>query len=211
VHAHRTVPGRKSLNSYLPFPVPESAILLSVALGAIAGLFFFFHGFSVLQNRRNVSGRIPPRPALQTTTITTTTTFTTKGGNTLTRDSQTEVIQLSPADGLHNGSVSMSQQGKIAAALLKAGIPSPATWPVDRAQTGVRVADPPSGEKVQTPNAEVARVLQQGAAAPAFRLPELNQNAPRSGSNWKATLMIWGGPILTLACIYTLAAHLGWL
>jgi hypothetical protein len=201
------------VNSYLPFPPSESGILMiSVALGAIVGLFFFFHGFSLLQSQRHALGRGPSKGLAQTTTtITTTTTFTTKGGDTLKRDPKAEVIHLSPADSQQNGSVSMSQQGKIAAALLKAGIPSPATWPVDRAQTGVRVADPPSGEKVQTPNAEVARVLQQGAAAPAFRLPELNQNAPRSGSNWKATLMIWGGPILTLACIYTLAAHLGWL
>lgn len=210
MHAHRTVPGRKSLNSYLPFPVPESAILLSVALGAIAGLFFFFHGFSVLQNRRNVSGRIPPRPALQTTTITTTTTFTTKGGNTLTRDSQTEVIQLSPADGLHNGSVSMSQQGKIAAALLKAGIPNPAILSNDT-PCGVRVTANEKPVSTQTPNAEVSRAVQQRATASAFHLPALDQNAARNRSDWKATLMIWGGPILTLACIYTLVAHLGWL
>jgi hypothetical protein len=212
VHAHRTVPGRKSLNSYLLFPVPESAILLSVALGAIAGLFFFFHGFSVLQNRRNISGRISPRSGAHTTTITTTTTFTTKGGHTLTRDSQTELIQLSPADGLHNGSVSMSQQGKIAAALLKAGIPNPAILFNDT-QTGVRVTDT-ANEKpfpTQTPNAEVSPVPQPRATAAAFHLPALDQSPVRNSSDWKATLMIWGGPILTLACIYTLVAHLGWL
>jgi hypothetical protein len=200
------------VNTYLPFPPSESGILMiPVALGAIAGLFFFFHGFSLLQSRRQVTGHSASKEAGQAATITTTTTFTTKGGDTPKRDSQAEVILLSPADSQQIGSVSMTQQGKIAAALLKAGVPNPATWPVDRAQTGVRVADPPASERAQTPNAEVSRVLQQGAAAPAFRLPALNQNSPRDGSNLKATLMIWGGPMLTLACIYTLAAHLGWL
>jgi hypothetical protein len=213
VHCNRTAPGRKSLNSFLPFSVPESAILISVALGAIAGLFLFFHGFSLLQNRQHAPARNPSKTTAQTTTITTTTTFTTKGGDTLKRDSKAEVIQLSPADDQQNGSVSMSQQGKIAAALLKAGIPNPATWSDPRAQTGVRVADAPNDKHVapSAPNAELSRVLQQGAAASAFRLPALAQNASRNSSDWKATLMVWGGPILTLACIYVLVAHLGWL
>ena len=28
--------------------------------------------------------------------------------------------------------------------------------------------------------------------------------------SWKAAVMIWGGPVLTLVCAYVLAAHLGW-
>jgi len=31
------------------------------------------------------------------------------------------------------------------------------------------------------------------------------------GFRWKAAIMIWGGPALTLGCVYLLAAHLGWL
>lgn len=182
------------------------------ALGAIAGLFFFFHGFSLLQEQRLAPGRVLSKGPAHTTTITTTTTFTTKGGDALKRDSRAEVIQLSPENSQANGSASMTQQGKIAAALLKAGIPNPVTWPGDRAQTAVRVADSPANETTGAPakDVEVTRVLQQGANAAAFRLPALHQNS-RSSTHWKTSLMIWGGPILTLACIYALAAHFGWL
>jgi hypothetical protein len=54
-------------------------------------------------------------------------------------------------------------------------------------------------------------VLQQGANAAEFRIPALNPTVNHNGSNRKAMLMIWGGPILTLACVYLLASHLGWL
>jgi hypothetical protein len=105
----------------------------------------------------------------------------------------------------------MTQQGRIAAALLKAGVPSPATWSHESIQVTVRVEDRSTSKPTPTTEAEVSRVLQQGATASEFRIPTLNPTAPRHASNWKATLMIWGGPALALACIYIMAAHLGWL
>ncbi len=208
-----TMPGRASLNSYLPFPSSQSDILMIVAaLGAIAGLFFFFHGFSLLQELRLAPGRVVSKEPTPTATITSTTIFSTKGGETLRRDSHAEVIQLSPAEGQPNGSASMTQQGKIAAALLKAGIPNPVTRSDNRIQTAVRVADSPAEDQAAARGQEVAvaRVLQQGANAAALGLPALHQNS-RSSVTWKTYLMIWGGPTLTLACIYVLAAHFGWL
>jgi len=139
------------------------------------------------------------------TSVHTTTTYTTKGGDTLKRESRAEVIQLSPVENQPNDSGSMTQQGKIAAALLKAGIPNPVTW---SAQPEVRVIDPPLEPMPATKEAEVSRVLQQGASAEPVRLRSLK---PTHAMDWKASLMIWGGPALTLVCIYTLAAHFGWL
>ncbi len=127
----------------------------------------------------------------------------------LRRESRPEVIQLSGSERQPNDSVSMTQQGRIAAALLKAGIPNPATW---SAQNEARVIDTP-GELEPSENQkaeDVSRVLQQGATAEPVKLPSL-QPAPGHSMDWKANLMIWGGPALTLACIYVLAAHFGWL
>ena len=106
----------------------------------------------------------------------------------------------------------MTQQGRIAAALLKAGIPSPATWPTQPVQTAIRVDEPPASNPTSiASDAEVSRVLQQSASASAVRIAGLNQSPPSNASHWKATLMIWGGPAMTLACIYVLASRLGWL
>jgi hypothetical protein len=102
----------------------------------------------------------------------------------------------------------MTQQGRIAAALLKAGIPSPATWSNENMQVTVRVEE--HTPKPAATKEEVSRVLQQGANASEFHIPALNPSASHR-STWKTTLMIWGGPALTLTCIYILASRLGWL
>jgi hypothetical protein len=202
------------LNVSLPFSLHQGNLLLIVAaLGAIAGLSLFFHGFSLLQQRWPAP---VPRPAKMTAhAVTTTAPDIPCGADTLvreTRSARSEVIKLTSHDGGEISSASMTQQGRIAAALLKAGIPNPATWSSASTHATVRVEDPVADKQLSpASDAEVSRVLQQGATASAFRIPALNQTAPRDASNWKATLMIWGGPALTLACIYVMAAHLGWL
>ena len=103
----------------------------------------------------------------------------------------------------------MTQQGRIAAALQKAGVPSPATWSTDDDRIVGTKHPHTSQNQPASSEAEVSRVLQQGANASAFRIPALNPNT--SSSNRKATVLIWGGPTLTLGCIYYLVAHLGWL
>src|SRR5215470_5160578 len=201
--AQRTAPGRNRLSSFLPFFVTASGILMVfAALGAIAGLFFFFHGFSRLQERRFSAARVvtktpvrvpplPPNPA------------------EAPQRNLHEVIQLTPAETQANGSESMTQQGKIAAALLLAGIPNPVTWADHHPQSEVRVVDEPEGESAMAANdVEVCRVLQQKSNAPALQLPTREQIYI---ADRKTSLMIWGGPALTLVCIYILAAHFGWL
>jgi hypothetical protein len=204
------VPGLKSVNVSLPFGLHESSLwMIPVAIGAIAGLYSFFHGFSILQQQRPLPIRIPVKPPAHAAPKPVSET-----SEPPKRDPRTEVIQLSPNDSGELSSASLSQQGKIAAALLRAGVPSPATWSDEATHASVRVADPLPGEKPKdaaSSEAEVSRVLQQGANAAAFRIPGLNPTASRNGSNREAMLMIWGGPILTLACVYLLASHLGWL
>ena len=170
------------------------------ALGAIAGLFFFFHGFSRLQERRfsapRVATKTPVRvpPALP------------KAADAPKRNSH-EVIQLTPPETQANGSESMTQQGKIAAALLRAGIANPVTWSDHHNE--IRVVDEAEGESAKAANdVDVSRVLQQKSNAPALQLPTRDQ---AYSVDRKTSLMIWGGPALTLACIYILAAHFGWL
>lgn len=202
------------MNVSLPFSLhPGNLLLIVAALGAIAGLSLFFHGFSLLQQRWPAPVH---RPAKMTAhTVTTATIDIPIGADAPVREThsaRSEVIKLTAHDGGEISSASMTQQGRIAAALLKAGIPNPATWSSESTHAAVRVEDPVADKQpLPASDAEVSRVLQQGATASAFRIPALNQTAPHHSSDWKTTLMIWGGPVLTLACIYVMAAHLGWL
>lgn len=206
----RSAPFRASRTSRLSLPLPFSShlgdlLMIAAALGAIAGIFCFFHGFSLLQQRWPSSVHRPLKPSTSSAP-----TAAQKTPPEPTKRAQ--IIQLTPQESGELSAASMTQQGRIAAALLKAGVPSPATWSTDSDRTAVRTKDPLAGENPSaSSDAEVSRVLQQGATASAFRIPALGPNAPRNSSNWKATGMIWGGPALTLACIYFLVAHLGWL
>ena len=204
------------LNFSLPFSLHSGDVLLiAAALGAIAGLSFFFHGFSLLQQRwpvpihRSVKlsapGSVVDQPANEPTEK------TADNASGEPRSTRPEVIKLTPQESVDTSSASMTQQGRIAAALLKAGVPSPATWTHESMQVTVRVEDRSTSKPTPTTEAEVSRVLQQGANASDFRIPALNKPNPRHASHWKATVMIWGGPALALACIYIMAAHLGWL
>jgi hypothetical protein len=108
----------------------------------------------------------------------------------------------------------MTQQGKIAAALLKAGIRNPVTLADNCVQTEVRLREQTAQgteSASQVSEADVSRALQKSATAAEIPLPSLEVKAARTPSSWEANLMIWGGPGLTLVCIYILAARLGWL
>jgi hypothetical protein len=201
--AKRTEPGRNRLSSFLPFSITASGILMVfAALGAMAGLFFFFHGFSRLQEHRFSAVRVVAKTAVCVPPAPPKTADAPKCNTH-------EVIQLSPVEAQANGSESMTQQGKIAAALLRAGIPNPVTWADHHAENEVRIVDEPEGESTTaTKDVDVSRVLQHKSNAAALQLPTREQIY---SVDRKTSFMIWGGPALTLACIYILAAHFGWL
>ena len=54
-------------------------------------------------------------------------------------------------------------------------------------------------------------VLMKGTHDPAFFISWQSQRDVVKALGWNSTLMIWGGPALTLLCVYLLAAQFGWL
>jgi hypothetical protein len=159
------------------------------------------------------------------------------------------VIRLSPKTGPAK-STDMTQQQKIAAALVKAGISNPAAWaaaglgepsvqvnsdpafasrntsdaalnpPVDgdgNTNAGVLgpatpltptftqdVAQNSVAAKAETFDQRPPIVLMKGTNNPAFMISWRSQQAVAGRLRWKSMLMIWGGPALALACLYTL-------
>ena len=110
------------------------------------------------------------------------------------------------------------QQAKISAALTKAGITAPAAWaaagisptptvtPTTTAGSGAAAAPALEQFDLHPPT-----VLMQGVHDRAFFISWRSQREVVSSLGWKSTLMIWGGPALTLVSVYFLAAVFGWL
>ena len=125
----------------------------------------------------------------------------------------------------------MTQQQKVAAALLKAGISNPAAWAA--AGVGVQMAvvkqfPQPQVAEIKTVTAQPIPaeepapaagsfdlhppvVLMKGMNEPAFFISWRSQRDVIKSLGWKSSLMIWGGPILTLGCVAFLLANFGWL
>jgi hypothetical protein len=162
--------------------------------------------------------------------------FATGGGSALrgTSFSRSEiaepaqVIHLSP-DAAPTKAGDMSQQQKVAAALLKAGISNPIAW----ATAGVTPASfalksNPSGlpdgsgqnnsahELSQTPETpqdfdpHPPVVMMKGKNNSTFLISWRSQRDLARTLGWKCTLMIWGGPALSLLCLYVLHELAHW-
>jgi hypothetical protein len=123
------------------------------------------------------------------------------------------VVRLSPDAG-STKTEDMTQQQKIAAALMKAGVSNPAAW----AAVG---ATPSALGKVSTQNAGAQGppatptesfdpcppvVLMKGENNPTFLISWRSQRDLARSLGWKCTLMIWGGPALALLSLYALLA-----
>jgi hypothetical protein len=184
--------------------------------GALIGVCLFFRGFSLLQRASPAPANSPNLPALPATaTMTTTTTFRTEGSDPLTGDTHFEIIRLSVGGNEPDRAVSMSQQGKIAAALLRAGIPNPASWstPAGGAPVSVKTANSRAGENStnhlrQTLELNRSQALKPGADSRSLPIATRPHSHTRNG---KPAFMLWGGALLGLASIYAIAALLGWL
>jgi len=107
------------------------------------------------------------------------------------------------------------QQQKITAALMKAGITNPAAWAAAGLNPGVVAAATSTGAAAAMAPEQVdlhpATVLMKGTHDSTFLISWHSQRDVVSSLNWKSTLMIWGGPALTLLCVYILAARFDWL
>jgi hypothetical protein len=113
-----------------------------------------------------------------------------------------------------------AEQQKITAALMKAGITNPAAWAAAGLANPAVAAAPASASTGGGAVAAIATeqfdlhppvVLMKGAHDPAFLISWHSQRDVISSLSWKSTLMIWGGPALTLLCAYIVAAHFDWL
>jgi E3 Ubiquitin ligase len=120
----------------------------------------------------------------------------------------TQVIQLSPPASA-NKAVEMTQQQKVAAALMKAGISNPAAWSaggVTLSAPAVAVcnASNENGLAVTNFDRHPQVVLMKGKNNPTFLVSWRSQYELARSLGWRCTLMIWGGPALALLCLYVL-------
>jgi hypothetical protein len=127
-----------------------------------------------------------------------------------------EVVRL-PSDRAPMKSSEMTQQQKIAAALIKAGITSPAAW----SAAGLASESASAIEVVTDPDSASSRdggrsngfdphppvVLRQGENDKTFLISWRSQQEVARALAWKCTLMIWGGPALSLLSLYVLLSR----
>ncbi len=117
-------------------------------------------------------------------------------------------------------STDMSQQQKIAAALVRAGISKPGAWgAAGLVNSQIPVSTDPSltiGGNGGGPDGDALAkvgfdphppvVLAKGTHDKTFMISWRSQQAVARSLGWKCTLMIWGGPILALLSLYVLIA-----
>jgi hypothetical protein len=118
----------------------------------------------------------------------------------------------------------ITQQQRIATALVKAGITNPAAWAAagvspqavaKHYSPGPVATSGPShsGQTQSNPWANQTfdphppTVLMKGTHESGFFISWRSQRDLVSSLGWKASLMIWGGPALTLAGVYVLLTH----
>jgi hypothetical protein len=128
------------------------------------------------------------------------------------QNAQPEVIRLSTNSGPMRAA-DMTQQQKVAAALARAGITSPAAWAAaGMMDSAVRVEAAPKSGNEGGPQSSSgngfdphpAVVLTKGTNNKTFLISWRSQQDLASSLGWKCTLMIWGGPALSLLCLYFL-------
>ena len=196
------------MNLHLPFVLSATNVVgILAALCGLLGLFLFIRGFVLLQP----TGTQHATPRLESSPTKPLAAVASRPSQISAANVRTEVIRLTADDGA--ATVTMSQQGKIAAALLKAGVPSPASWNTDSAST----VDVATGTKTSpTPQTSNLKVTQPNAtpAASGNREPrktEPKNNSPTKQTKKSAAGMVWTGVALTLISVYVLAARFGWL
>jgi hypothetical protein len=139
-------------------------------------------------------------------------------------DPSAQIVRLSPA-ATPAEAAEMTQQQKVASALVKAGITNPAAWAAARIATPVvrktdanGVARPDSTDAPLSPKNDPLEgfeqrprvVLMKGKNNSTFMISWRSQREVARSLGWKCTLMIWGGPALTIFCLYALHNMTHW-
>ncbi len=135
-----------------------------------------------------------------------------------TNNAATNVIHLSsPAEPANT--TEMTQQQKVATALMKAGITNPAAWAAAGVAPGTAAIGPTLASQAGTPQENSAPadfeqhprvVIMKGENNPTFLISWRSQRDLARTIGWKCTLMIWGGPALTILCLYALNSMTHW-
>jgi hypothetical protein len=129
----------------------------------------------------------------------------------------TRVIRLSPDPG-PSKAADMTQQQKISAALMKAGVTNLGAWAAAGATTpGVAASQNPNDSScTNAPNNHTQAsspddfdpnppiVLMKGRNNPTFLISWRSQRDLARSLGWKCAAMIWGGPALALLSLYAL-------
>jgi E3 Ubiquitin ligase len=111
-----------------------------------------------------------------------------------------------------------AEQTKVANALTKAGVTSPQAWaiagisqtprPLSTTAAGAQAAAAAPAAEQFDPRPPT--VLMKGEHNRSFFISWRSQREVVKSLGWKSAVMIWGGPVLTLTCVYILASHYGW-
>jgi hypothetical protein len=141
-----------------------------------------------------------------------------------------QVIHLSPPAAPADAA-EMTQQQKVAAALVKAGITNPTAWaaarvapaPVVLRNDASGITQPTAASDIQSPETALSHpsqpqgfeqrprdVLMKGTNNSTFIISWRSQRDLAQSLGWKCTLMIWGGPALTILCLYALHNMTHW-
>ena len=188
--------------------------MIPVGLGALLGLGVFFRGVHLLQKDRPVlsviDGEKAPAPMSPATPSP---SKQEKRTDAQPLGDHREIIRLSPSNGEETASRARTQQGQIAAALVKAGISSPISWSAQVSEMSVRTVETPVDHRSESP-ATLMQALDLNASTAlkeGRRVANSGQKPLPQEFRWTPALMIWGGAVLTLGCIYLLAIHCRWL
>jgi hypothetical protein len=134
--------------------------------------------------------------------------------------SRLQVIRLSPEG---DPQKEQTQQQRITAALLKAGITNPAAWeaagvgrPAVQVTAAAAEVAPALGGSVRQPGKVESNgfdphppvVLMKGQNNHSFLISWRSQREIARALGWKSAAMIWGGPVLALAGLYLLLQDL---
>jgi len=112
-------------------------------------------------------------------------------------------IRLFSASGATK-SADMTQQQKVATALLKAGIANPAAWAAAGVASATSAVAPGPNSPLANFDPHPPVVMKKGKNNPTFLISWRSQRELANSLGWKCTLMIWGGPVLTLLSLYGL-------
>jgi len=133
--------------------------------------------------------------------------------------SKPEVFTQVSVNGKPAHALDPAQQARLSEVLTKAGITNPAAWaaagivrgtpaaPAVNVGGGTAAGTAPAPEQFEE---HPPTVLMKGSHNPAFFISWRSQREVVKSLGWKSALMIWGGPALTLLCVYILAAEFGW-